>query len=347
MKNTKNITKYLNILKIISIVMVFVVALPVAVLADDDGGDISYYDNNPDISYYDNNPDISSNNPNISYYDNSNGTVTSGSYSNSGNYGSYGYGSGNYSYSPSSTVTSGSFAAGTNNGTAAVDYVEPTSNVTTGGFIAQTNNGTAAVYYYPPTSTVTSGGYSAGTATYYYYNQSNPVISNQVLAYTNTNPIVDSTYLSGDQTVPNQVSAYTNTNSNLSSVYLSSVPNTGFEDYYGTILFILMLILWSAILAYIFLKRKVESKKVFAVADAAETNITNNSVNSDLMNQIVSDNSDISKVEEYARIKKVLLSSDAVGKIIKLSRFGKINASDFIRSVSTGEWIAVGENQIK
>ena len=65
------------------------------------------------------------------------------------------------------------------------------------------------------------------------------------------------------------------------------------------------------------------------------------------MNQIVSDNSDVCRVEEYARMNKVLLSSDAVIKLIKFSRLGQIKASEFIKSVATGEWIAIGENQIK
>ena len=43
---------------------------------------------------------------------------------------------------------------------------------------------------------------------------------------------------------------------------------------------------------------------------------------------------------------KVLLSGDASAKIVKLSRLGQINASEYIRSVATGEWVAIGESQI-
>jgi uncharacterized membrane protein len=97
------------------------------------------------------------------------------------------------------------------------------------------------------------------------------------------------------------------------------------------------------------LKRKIASETSFAKAYINKDEVkneTNDSVISGLMNQISSDNSDISKVGEYARMNKVLLSSDATAKIVKLSRLGQMNASEYIRSIATGEWIAIGENQI-
>ena len=342
MENIKNTTKYLNTIKIVSIAMVFAVAMPVIALADDD----YYYDTNINSGYdYSYDTNINSGYNYVYNQPNYNSTVTSGGYYGGNNYGNYGYGSGASNYSQSSTVTSGSFTAQPNNGTAPVYYIAPVSTVTAASYTATPNDGTAPVYYNAPASTVTSGGFSNGSATltYYSYQPSTQVIPNQVLAYTNTNPIVSSTYLSGESKT---VADYTNT-SNLSSVYLSDIPSTGFEDYYGTILFILILVSWSAALAYIFLKRKVESKEILATVgingiatDSIKT------VNSELLNQMVSDNSDMNKVEEYARMKKVLLSGDAAAKLIKLSRLGKINAAEFIRSVSTGEWLAVGENQI-
>ena len=144
--------------------------------------------------------------------------------------------------------------------------------------------------------------------------------------------------------------AYTDTNPSLSSVYLSDVPYTGLTDSLPVIIFISSIVLWSAILAYVFLKRKISSETVFAngyVKKNKTQNKTNDSKVSAFMNQNASDSSDISKVEEYARANKVLLSSDASVKIVKLSRLGKINAAEYIKSVATGEWVAIGEKQIR
>ncbi|MFH1607418.1 MAG: hypothetical protein ABIC91_08780, partial [Nanoarchaeota archaeon] len=199
-------------------------------------------------------------------------------------------------------------------------------------------------YSTPEWGRVTSGSYVGGVSTYVPGgNYSTPEWGRVTSgSYTGGNHYVPptSTYY------PNQVLAYTDTNSNLDSVYLSDIPSTGFADYYGTLIFISILISWSAILAYIFLKRKIKSETMPAVAYINKTKI-NDSVNSNVANQIVSDNTDISKVEEYARMNKVLLSSDASIKLVKLFRLGKINVSDYIRSVATREWIAIGENQIK
>jgi hypothetical protein len=142
--------------------------------------------------------------------------------------------------------------------------------------------------------------------------------------------------------------AYTDTNPNVDSVYLSDVPYTGLSDWYPMIGFSLILVLWSAILAYIFLKRKMQSQTTFAKAYVGDikTNDPEDSVKLSFVNQVVSDNADISKVEEYARMNKVLLSSDASAKLVKLSRLGQINASEYIKNISTGDWIAIGDEQI-
>ena len=204
-----------------------------------------------------------------------------------------------------------------------------------GGYYGGTNTLTRSPNYVYNTSQVNSGGYLGGGGGLAYYSQ--PTYYGSQPAYYN------------QSTIPNQVLSYINTNPNLASVYLSDVPYTGFEDYYGTLIFISLLISWSAILAYVFLKNKVGSQKVLvkAYAETIEKDIIkDNSVVSNLMNQINSDNSDISKVEEYARTNKILLSSDASTKLIKLSRLGRINVSEYLKGIAVGEWITLGENQI-
>jgi len=325
MKNVKNTNKFIQIIKIVLIAMVFIAFLPFITLAQS-YPDFSY--DYPDVSY--DYPDVSYNYPDISYYyPNTYTTVTSGGYYGGGNSG------GNYYYPGSSIVTSGSFSEGTTQIAPPFVYQQATSTVTTGSFLGGISSSTATYYVSPP-STVTSGGFSEVSpiysyiqpTTYYsYYNQPTAqIIPNQVLAYTDVSPTLA-----------------------LDSVYLSDIPSTGFEDYAGTIIFISILVSWSSILAYIFLKRKIESQEIFANAYATKTekNDIKDFITSNFTNQIISDNADISKVEEYARMNKILLSSDALIKLIKLSRLGQINVFEYIRGVAIGEWKSIGENQIK
>ena len=185
--------------------------------------------------------------------------------------------------------------------------------------------GQTTTYTFPQTQYVAGTSYYGYPSSSYYYSEPTPA-QNQVLSYTDTSPKLD-------------------------SVYLSDVPYTGLADSLPLIIFISSLVLWSGILAYVFLKRKITSQSVFAKAYISESQIQNetpdNSVTSSLMDQIATDKADISKVEEYARMNKVLLSSDAVEKIVKLARFGKINASQCIKSFAKGEWLAIGEKDIK
>ena len=213
-------------------------------------------------------------------------------------------------------VTSGGYSGGYSTYEDPTVYYVPTATVTSGSFSGGTNYYTAPTTYYVPSATVQSGSFNGASPTY--VAAPTPTVSNQVLAYNDTP---------------------------LNAVYLSGIPATGFEDTLPAIIFISSLILWSAILAFLFLKRKIDSQTVFATAFINKSEINNKEV-SNFANQIASDNSDISKVEEYARSNKVLLSSDAGVKLVKLSRLGKINVSEYIQSIATGEWVAIGENQI-
>ena len=212
--------------------------------------------------------------------------------------------------------------------------------VSSGGYTGSGSTFTQGTYTIPPTNSVSSGGYDGSNGSFAYYPSQNYPIYYGSGGYGGVNL--------NSQFVPNQVLAYTDTNPSLDSVYLSDIPATGFSDYYEILIFISLLVSWSAILAYVFLKKKIESQTIPAVAHANKTEVSNTDsfVTSNLLNKINSDNSEINMVEEYARTNKVLLSSDASIKIVKLSRLGQINASEYIRSIARGEWIAIGANQI-
>ena len=319
MNNIKNTTKYIQAIAIMLISAAFVLVGPAIVSADE------YTDESPTIyTGYDGYADESSTMDTGYGYTDESQTVYTG-YNND-------YSGDTYE---SNTVTTGepSYVSGYSTYYPTSYYV-PTSGwtVTSGSFTAGNNYQAPATLYVPPVSTVTTGSFNGGSNPYYYYTQPTP------------------TYYTQPTTVPNQVLAYTDTNPNpgLDSVYLSDVPYTGLNDYLPIIGFISALLIWSSVLAYMFLKRKMEGEVVFAKANAkiADLKKVSDVSTSTLMEKIEADNSDISKVEEYARLNKVLLSSDALAKIVRLSRLGRINASDYIRSVSTGEWVAIGENQI-
>ncbi len=409
MKNIKNTNQYIQVIKIVLISIFFVVASPLAVLADDYtyggdydtytyggsddvytyGGDYDTYTYGGDYDTYTYGGDYDTytygGNDDIYTYGGDGDTYTYGGsddvYTYGGDYDTYTYGGsddvytyggdydtyttvssgdyygGGYTYTPTtyydyptSVVSSGGFYGGTTYINPPAVYTQPTSYVTSGSFSGGTTYINPPAVYVQSPSVVTSGGFSGGT-TYVtpttYYNQPPSVVSSGGFSGGNS-----SYYYPQSTTIPNQILSYTMTNPGLSSVYLSEVPNTGFSDYSGTIIFISLLLSWSAILAYVFLKKKIEAQMPFANVLASTNTIieasdTNDSVTSNLANQIASDNSDISKVEEYARMNKVLLSSDAVLKLIKLSRLGQINVSGFIKKIATSEWVAVGEEQIK
>ena len=370
MENTINTIKYTETIKNIFIMATFLISSPIITFAQYD-----LYGSNPEVTNLDFGTNNSSTNFNAGTLENqltqiygSNpgvtnldfGTDTSVddwnwdfddydfiadpdvytvNYTNQTSYGSNDYYRGYGGYYPSSY-----YGYGTSYGM-----------VHSGGYIAGANTYTApSTYTVAAPSVVTSGGYIPGSSTY--TDPSNYYVSDTTTVYSGSGymPAVSSIPSSNysdlgltSEIIPNQVLAYTDTNSNLDSIYLSDIPSTGFDDYYRTTLFILTLVVWSVILAYIFLIRKVQLQTVgICSLDKNESSNTGNIINSNLLEKINFDNSDINKVEEYARMKKVLLSSDALIKIVKLSRLGQINASEYIRSISTGEWIAIGEDKI-
>ena len=307
MKNIKNTIQYVQAIGIVLIAVVFAIS-PISARAQGE----------PDYGSYVTDGSTATEPSYGSYY--TDNTVSEPSY------GSY-YTDNSSVYTPTySTVSSGGFSGGTMYSSYAPTYYPSSSWVSSGSYSAPANNPVYAPVYVPPTSNVVSGSFSGISPVYTqptYYQQPTTVVPNQVLAFTDTNP-------------------------SLNSVYLSDVPYTGFSDYYGIILFISILVSWSAILAYMFLKRKMKAT-VFATAyvEASQSNDEDDSIASDFMNQIASDTSDIREVEEYARMKKVLLSTDAATTLVKIQRLGKGSAADIINSFSTNEWTAVGEKELE
>ena len=235
-----------------------------------------------------------------------------------------------YSYpvAPTITVTSGGYSGGDSISTSSYSYpVAPTITVTSGGYSGGDST-SAQSYSYPtaPALTVSSGSYSENGYTPYSYNN-----------YNNYMPLTQNP-------TPNQVLAYSET-PNLTSVALSDVPYTGAGNVLKVILFTLTLILWSIFITYIFLKRKEKNQEVFAVA-TNEAKISN-IVSYKIENQIASDNKALENIENYARAKKILFSTSASAKILKLERLNQINPSVLINKISRNDWVCIGESDLE
>ena len=145
--------------------------------------------------------------------------------------------------------------------------------------LVQTPTGITYVDY--PINYVNSGSSQTNGGvlyTNYPTNYSGQIQSTNSNTYSTTYPTYYSqpTYYTQPLPAQNQVLAYTDTNPSLSSVYLSDVPYTGLSDSLPIIIFILSLILWSGILAYVFLKRKIHSKNLLATASISGVELINN-----------------------------------------------------------------------
>jgi hypothetical protein len=212
--------------------------------------------------------------------------------------------------------------------------------VTSGGAFGGTP---AQPVIYQPSGpiTVSSGGSSGGTpAQPVTYNYSGPatVVSGGTNYYY---PVQTSTY------VPNQVLAYTDTrNPNLSSVYLSDVPYTGAGDVLRVIGFILALALWSFAITFYFMKRKANLELVPAVK-AVWNKVVRTKTNESQAVIFTGADSDLEILETYARAQKVLLSTDAAKKLIKLERLNKADAKKVVRNAAGNDWAALGEKDIE
>jgi hypothetical protein len=177
-----------------------------------------------------------------------------------------------------------------------------------------------------------------------------PGIKNATVTITSNGQSISRTCSVNVGGVQNQVLAYTDTNP-LSSVYLSDVPYTGAGDSIKIFGFILGLVLWSMLIGYMFLKRKESEEMIFATNTLPEALYNDNekesSVREFISKNIVSDKYDVDMVEEYARTNKVLLSSDASAQLVKFARLNRKNISGIIQSIATGEWVAIGEKDLE
>jgi len=132
----------------------------------------------------------------------------------------------------------------------------------------------------------------------------------------------------------------------VSSVYLSDIPYTGAGDNIKIVLFATALALWSMLLAYYFLKKKINSNEIVSEI-VSDSNTSSFEVNNIFEERKESENKAIQDIEDYARINKVILSSSASEKILKLSNLGKVKANEVIKGLSTGDWVAISEEDIR
>ena len=383
MKNTNITNKYVLAAGILLIAAVFSVALPAFAQSVDTGGYNDAYTGGYNDAYTGGYNDAYTGGYNDAYTggyslptSQTTYSVSSDQYyvSGGGFSGGLGYGgySGSYVY-PGSTVTSGSFSGGITYLVNTPAYNYPGSTVNSGTYYANAYNGVYGTLNGSCSSSFNTGANggpmvtwtglaSGGNGSYSYYWTGDEALSGsgQYISKTYVSSGVKNAYLtitsSDGQTISrtcsatvgngNQVLAYSATNPNLQSVYLSNVPYTGAGDTMKVIGFISILLLWSAGLSYIFLKRK-EQENAVAVSVVTTDAGDNAKMFEKFSMDIHSDNQAIESIETFARMNQVLLSSDAVRELAKLSRLNRVKPKEVIEKMSTGEWTTVGENDLQ
>ncbi len=324
MKNLINTNKYVLALPALLLVAVFTVAKPVFAQEYVDGGDgYTYIDGGSGTSYVDGGNGYT-------YVDGGNGYT----YVDGGN---------GYTYTPTPTY--------------APAYI-PSSNPVTvySGGSDVTYYSSPDSYYYPVTpGVVYSGGAYGGTpaspSTYTSSGQTtvysgsasggNPSSGYTYYYPTNGTTVSNGAVYSG---VPNQVLAYTDTrNPQLSSVYLSDVPYTGAGDVFKIILFALALISWSLFATFMILKRKAKTQ----LAEVVVSNGSAERKENEFATLLDSDSRDIASIEALARENKVLLSTDAASRLVKIERLNGVRASYILKNASKGEWTTLGEKDLE
>lgn len=350
MKKLTNTNKYLLVAQSILILAVFVVARPVFAQYDTGSYDTTGYDTGSyDTTGYD------TGSYDTTGYDT--GSYDTAGYDTGSNYGgTETYGNGyeagevSYTYPDGTTYYSGSdyaptyytsggytvYSGGSNSGTSYYSYPYSYGSGSTVVYSGSASGGTpsASTSYtsYSPTTVYSgsaSGGTSSGT-TYY---------------YPTTGSTVSSGTYTADNSVPNQVLAYSDTKDpQLSSVYLSDVPYTGAGDVVRIISFVLSLILWSMFVTFMILRRRTK----VAVAEAkTEIETPSEISNESFISSLDSDSRDIALVESSARENRILLSTDAAAKLVKLERLGKAKFTDILKKASASEWTAIGEKDLE
>ncbi len=308
MENLNITKKYTLISQALLVIAIFFVASPA--LAQNDPMDLSY--GNPMDLSYGNSMDLSYGNPMDLSSGGNESPVINPSFAivpGTNFSGGYsGYGSYSYGLLPNLTTYDGGFSGGSPANPRYNYPSAPTTAISNGGFSGGNSTNVASNYPLVQSSTVSSGGNNYIPLTQSYFP------NNQVLAANDT--------------------------PNLSSVYLSDVPYTGAGDVLKVTLFTLALILWSGFIAYVILKKRQNNQEVFASVvntDETQSNPFNMS----------SDNKALENIENYARENKVLLSTSASVRLLKLERLNQINANDLIAKISKDEWVCVGESDLE
>ena len=284
---------------------------------------------------------------------NGNYGVSNGSYYNENTGNNYPY----YTTSGNYTVTNGGYSSGSSgyyydngnnygqlNGTCSAGV----TNTQAGGTVTWTasatgGNGFYNYYWTGDEGLSSSGEYAAKVYAYNGAKNATVTITSNGQSITRTCSI---TVGNG-----NQILSYVKTNNIplTASVLLSDVPYTGAGDWIKVASFILALILWSLFITYYILRRKFENQLVsVSVSGNFEKELNNgDKVFSDFSKAIEIEKKEIESVEDYARMNKILLSNEAVIKIIKLSKLGRANATDLVRKMSGNDWVCVGEGEVE
>ena len=372
MNNMKNAKKYYVVTEIIALAMILSFVLPTITKAENfltRSGNYDYCSsgcNNGSYIIRNGNytvtngsyTGVSSVNPivipeNNYQYSATNGSYTGGSNGNSGNNYQYFVNGGNY------TVTNGSYSGDyngyyyNNNGNNNYGQLNGTcssgvTNTQVGGTVTWTATATGGNGFYNYYWTGDEGISSSGQYVTKVYTYNGP--KNAIVTITSNGQSITRT-CSITVGNGNQILSYVKTNNIplTASVLLSDVPYTGAGDVVKVVSFIFGLILWSLFITYYILRIKSENQLVsVSVSEKFEKELNNgDKVFSDFSKAIEIEKKEIESVEDYARMNKILLSNEAVIKIIKLSKLGRANAAELLRKMSGNDWVCMGEGEVE
>lgn len=366
MKNMNIKTKYLKLATIIS--FGFVLVMPLNALADSSGwdytpvaGDWDYtpvsgdWDYTPVSGSWDYTP-VSGISSGASYY--------GGSYSSyyGGGYGSY---ASNYSVGSGANIVSGSYVGAAPQSNYQASYSVGSGIGISGGSSnsqgnywsvngncsgAITNNSNGSLVTWTANGIGGNGNYNyswsgdeglSGSGQYIQKTYYMGGIKNATVTITSDNNTVMRSCSIQIGNPQNQVLSYTDTPT-LSSVYLSDLPATGAGNIIKVSIFLGSIILLSIMIALYFSKKSTKEQMLPVLGNIENKNQIDNNTLFSLQNN------SIQNIENIARERKIILSSEAAIKIVKLCELEGRSERNIIESISDGkEWIAIGEKEIK
>jgi len=155
-----------------------------------------------------------------------------------------------------------------------------------------------------------------------------------------------------------QVLAFAETNklATLSSVYLSEVPYTGIEDKFQLLAFLSGLIGFSALLAFLFIRRKTQEIPFEQVAIASI--VTEDAMTDKFVcDRVYNDKQAFENVEDIAINGKIIISTGAIEAVVKASRMQCIDEKELTQKVidscrrektpDKNEWCVIGEGDVR